>query len=738
MIWILVGILLVTITALIVIRRKNLSQIWLKNKKKIAAIALGSSIAVGGLAGVPSFELDIEDNLISSIEDYTLLGYDVSKIDDPVIYESEVLCEAHLPLAFTFEDLSKDIVLDSQDKNNFISASKIDVSGFSDLELTYKMLVKETYSYQEASFSKESFTDKKWDENKSTFISIESEREIVSYNTVNDYRYIWKEIKSLDEISFKKGDTVIIDVTGNFKAGLNSASVDIVPTISFDSYSKTYSEYAWWNSNWNYRKNIVLESDYVDSALNNFVVCINVTDTDLRDHAQNNGNDIAFVNEANDTQYKHEIEYYNGATGQLLAWVNISSLSHTADTKLNIYYGNAGAGDQQDKTGTWATSYLAVYHLNDTDWLDSTSNNNDLTTSSAPSLISTYWYQGADFHEDNLVAATLLDAATDYLTFEYIFLIDENTETEFLHFWKKSSGDTYLLPGSRYKDLQGYVKLETVTESILTVGDLVQQDNFYYSGFTMRGDNYLMAWLNNGVAINESCNSWDAGTTTDFEIGGPTYDMEGTLEEIRVSKVVRSNDWMETSYDTLFHAVDGEFFTFGPETTDAPSPSTFSVIGLPNDNVTWHGNQGDNVWCNGTGTFNETLRAYMVLNATQEVTQINVYMENMTDGSGNWYGASNITIYASSDNASFGVPNDNSGIYLNGGSNISLNTSTWNIGTMGTDPFIIENGTTDTIYIRFKASISASETTDRTYFSSENKIVWAKTFAVYFMGNNGV
>ena len=66
------------------------------------------------------------------------------------------------------------------------------------------------------------------------------------------------------------------------------------------------------------------------------------------------------------TKLNHEIELYDNGTGQLIAWVNVPSLSSSADTILYVYYGNATCQNQENAAGTWDPSYIAVYHMNDT------------------------------------------------------------------------------------------------------------------------------------------------------------------------------------------------------------------------------------------------------------------------------------------------------------------------------------------------------------------------------------
>ena len=54
---------------------------------------------------------------------------------------------------------------------------------------------------------------------------------------------------------------------------------------------------------------------------------IHITDTDLRDKAQDGFDDVYFTKSDGVTKLAHEIEYNNSATGGLVAWVIIPYLS---------------------------------------------------------------------------------------------------------------------------------------------------------------------------------------------------------------------------------------------------------------------------------------------------------------------------------------------------------------------------------------------------------------------------
>lgn len=104
-----------------------------------------------------------------------------------------------------------------------------------------------------------------------------------------------------------------------------------------------------------------------------------------------NGYDIGFFADAGlTTRLKHEIEKYDPATGEIVAWVKVPSVSHTVDTVIYMNYGDATiTTDQSDAASVWDSDYLGVYHLGDGSSLslaDSTANARTLTNHGATAV----------------------------------------------------------------------------------------------------------------------------------------------------------------------------------------------------------------------------------------------------------------------------------------------------------------------------------------------------------------
>ena len=120
-------------------------------------------------------------------------------------------------------------------------------------------------------------------------------------------------------------------------------------------------------ADYSYKKQITLKSAKVSgaSALTNFPVLISIpTDNDLRDHVTDaNGYDIIFK-DSGGTPLDHEIERYVSTSGKLVAWVRIPALSASTDTVITMYYGDSSVtSSTENVSGVWDSNFKGVWHL---------------------------------------------------------------------------------------------------------------------------------------------------------------------------------------------------------------------------------------------------------------------------------------------------------------------------------------------------------------------------------------
>jgi len=145
-----------------------------------------------------------------------------------------------------------------------------------------------------------------------------------------------------------------------------------------------------------------------------------------------------------------------------------------------------------------------------------------------------------------------------------------------------------------------------------------------------------------------------------------------------------------TFYNVSYYSSDDLYWSSSYSLDNLLNPNTPTNFG----NVTWNGETGSNVWTNETDP-GGTMEINLTLYGQKEINEVRVWCGDIDTS----ISASNITLYVSSDNSSF----NSSGSFLDGGSNISINSSTWPADA-GVDPFSINNETS-IIYCRFLLSI---------------------------------
>ncbi|MFE3845958.1 DUF2341 domain-containing protein, partial [Thermoplasmatota archaeon] len=157
----------------------------------------------------------------------------------------------------------------------------------------------------------------------------------------------------------------------------------------------------WYNDAWLYRKEIEIDHTLINVNLSFFPILIDITDIDLANKAQTDGDDIFFTDYYGRLFY-HEIEYFDNDTGHLIVWINITSLSSSEDTVLYMYYGNPSCGSQENSDDVWISDFVMVHHLSETTGIhaDSTIYDNDGTALAAVDQDATGIIDGCDEFDD--------------------------------------------------------------------------------------------------------------------------------------------------------------------------------------------------------------------------------------------------------------------------------------------------------------------------------------------------
>ncbi|MDO8496173.1 MAG: DUF2341 domain-containing protein, partial [bacterium] len=332
----------------------------------------------------------------------------------------------------------------------------------------------------------------------------------------------------------------------------------------------------WYNSGgtWDYRRKITIDKSKVSGTANlsNFPVLVNVTYPDLRTTGfsgklASGSGEFVFTSSDGTTSLPYEIETYSSSSGQFIGWVNVTTLSVTQDTAIYMYYGgpSAGAATNQNKTGTWDSNYKGVWHLGNGTTLSlvDTIGNNNLTnsgtTATSGQIDGGEAFSGTSQLASKTVSVVNIPATNANTTLSAWFTIgvaDANTRTgltftdgtQFLGFGQRSSGVVF---NKNFGDALGGSQANPAINT------------FHYMVLTWDGTTNRPYY--DGVAIGTNTTSHDIGTPTKIYFStwnGANEMWNGKFDEVRISDVVRSADWIKTEYNNqskprLFYAVGG-------------------------------------------------------------------------------------------------------------------------------------------------------------------------------------
>jgi len=363
---------------------------------------------------------------------------------------------------------------------------------------------------------------------------------------------------------------------------------------------------SWYDSGWAYRKKITINPAKVSDGHSNFPMLFSRTDVDLKATASGGhvasttGGDILFTDE-NNNKLDHEIELYVSTTGELIAWVEVPFVSSTSTREIYIYYGNdtVPLANQQNATGVWVSDYKGVWHLSqgystasnfytestsnashgtltdpdgnstaitgqvdgafnfDGDSADKINIGNISTLKPTAALTLSAWVNPDNFADAwggaGFIATNGLDCCqTEYAGYG-LHLITNQQPRAFI--WNGSlqravSSDTNMSTGAWH-----YVVMTFTGTSIIIYQDGQQTKT---STFTSTTINY-----NNRFFVIGEHSTW----------GGKPF--HGGIDEVRVSAIARSADWIATEYNN--QSSPNTFYSYSGEGVQNQSAGTPTV-----------------------------------------------------------------------------------------------------------------------------------------------------------------
>jgi ketosteroid isomerase-like protein len=343
----------------------------------------------------------------------------------------------------------------------------------------------------------------------------------------------------------------------------------------------------WYNMNWPFRKAITIDHTQVSGTQSDFPVLVDIT-SDSFGNAQTDGDDFVFT-DTNNVELDHEIELYDSATGQLIAWVSVPSVSSSADTLLYLYYGNPACENQESGAAVWDTGFKLVLHLDEKTGThhDSTANGNDAAPLNGVIQGATLKIDGGD----------TFDGVNDYLQVSHISTLTGYSDSFTASFWLSltdtSRRQAILNKYNSAGDQRAwFIEFQTTTAYGKALSFFVSQDGVgyreYYAPFNpVAGTWYHIAvvWEANAVpkfyinGVQVATKGASVVSSIYSNVGAPllignSYTtgryLGGSLDEIRMSNPARSASWILTSFNNQYSPA--AFYTVGTEQSLPSAP----------------------------------------------------------------------------------------------------------------------------------------------------------------------
>ncbi|MFW9773419.1 MAG: DUF2341 domain-containing protein, partial [Candidatus Thorarchaeota archaeon] len=292
--------------------------------------------------------------------------------------------------------------------------------------------------------------------------------------------------------------------------------------------------------------------------------------------------DIAFNNGTEWLHYEIEVfnQTFNSTHAQLIAWVCIPRLSPFEDTVIRMYYGNSTMLSQENRLGVWESNYLGIWHLSEdgngtlNEYLDSSEYSNHGQGGKGnilhvPTQTSGMIGLGQDFNN--------LDGKYDFIDCGDDPILDITGNQITLQAWVYND----LAPVDRARGIvnhkgwyDGYslfirrnmekiaFNLPGETHQLTSAWDVTMNEWHYvaatYDGSWMRiyidgaQDPNIMSKTGNIEPSSAEKDVWigHADQPQDVSWSG---EWDGLIDELRISRVARSADWIQTEYNNQYN-----------------------------------------------------------------------------------------------------------------------------------------------------------------------------------------
>jgi len=322
-----------------------------------------------------------------------------------------------------------------------------------------------------------------------------------------------------------------------------------------------------------YRRAITIRADKVVEPLEYFPLLVHLpADAAMPGKPSGGGFDFRFTDLSGTVLLPHEVERYDDISGELVAWVQVPLLATNANTRICLYYGAVIDLDETLATQVWQQGYSGVWHLDRAvaEWGDSTVNRwpTSADGSVVPSVVGKIGrameFTGVD------PSYLLIDDGTrtgdSPFTLEAWVLVRSFTTNEpvgLLQKGRDSALDWYGLFYLNGEFLLGWSGVDQRGQdqhhTPMSLGD------WHHAACSFDGQ-FSVCYLN-GQEIGPPTPHYYRDITrpstmgTDLNLNG--YSLDGLMDEVRISEIVRGPAWIATQFAN--QSAPGDFYQLGDE-----------------------------------------------------------------------------------------------------------------------------------------------------------------------------
>ncbi len=323
-----------------------------------------------------------------------------------------------------------------------------------------------------------------------------------------------------------------------------------------------------------WRRRLTIQGSQVPSAQNGFAVLVRIeSDSSLAFYADPSGRDIYFEDTAGNP-LPFEREAYASGAGMLVAWVKMDLTGANQD--FYMYYGDGDTTEKGTPGTIWDGDYEAVYHLANLN--DSTSHARHCTNRGTTPYASGHIGAALDFNGDAelLGPRGVLPTTKSYWTVSYWGYAHPSNSSGDNEQWAISTQDFAQdgmtigieTPPSTYDDgnMLTYVGgWRAYQNTVMPDAVWAHVDARVY----MNSSGYVEFSLNGGAWERQNLNTTSIRHTSGsyISVGGEEAATDenwlGHLDEVRISSVLRSNDWLKAEYNNQMEG--STFLSVGAE-----------------------------------------------------------------------------------------------------------------------------------------------------------------------------